>query len=114
MTEQVFSAAPRTTGRAVRSIIRQWAFVAIGAGLGAISVSAAGADQWTGYSRTVALPSHSAPAARRSIPAPLVDPVDPPANRSVPRTEVVDRLYDEVMHSSGCALALPKASICPK
>jgi hypothetical protein len=114
MTVQTFSAAPRTTGRAVRSIIRQWALAAIGAGLGAISVSAAGADLGTGYSRTVALPSHSAPAGRRSILAQPVDQVDAPSNRSLSRRELVDRLYDEVMHASECALASPKASICPK
>jgi hypothetical protein len=103
MTVQVISAVPRTTGRAVRKIIGRCALAAISAGLGAISVSAAGADLQISYSRAVALPSHSAPAGR-SIPAHPVDPVDAPHNRPVLHAESVDRLYVEVMHSSECAL----------
>ena len=105
MTVQVISATPRTTGRVVCRIIRRCAMAAIGAGLGGMSVSTADAHLETGYFRTLALPSHSVPAGRRSIPAHPVDPVDAPPNRSVARVELVDQLYDELMHSSGCTLA---------
>jgi hypothetical protein len=80
MTVQVFSATRHITSRAVRRIIGRGALAAVFAGLGAISVSAAGVDLETGYSRAVALPSHSVPAGRRSIPAHSVHPVDPPPN----------------------------------
>jgi len=98
-------------GRAVGRITRRCALAAIGAGLGAISVSASGADLETGYTRAVAFPSHSARAARRSIPAHPVNPVDAPSNRPVARGELVDPLYDELMHSSGCALTSLSAFI---
>ena len=111
MTVQVFSATCHITRRAVRRIIGRCALAAILTGLGATSVSAAGSDLETGYSRIVALPSRSAPAGRRSIPAHPVDPVDPPPNRFVQRPELVDQLYETLMRSSGCVLASSKASI---
>ena len=105
MTVQVFSATPHIKSRAVRRIIGRGALAAISAGLGAISVSAAGADLETGYSRTVAAPPRSAPAVRRSTPARPIDPPDAELNRPLQRAELVDQLYDHLMRSSGCALA---------
>ena len=111
MTVQVFSATGHITSRAVRRIIGRCALAAVGASLGAISVSAAGAPVETGYSRTVALPPYPASAGRRSIPAHPIDAVEALANRTVLHAdELVDRLYDEVMHSSECALMSSKAS----
>ena len=111
MTGQVFSATRHITSRAVRRIIGRGALAAIFAGLGAISVGAAGPDLETGYSRIVALPSHSAPAGRRSIPAHPVDQVGPRPNRFAQRPELVDQLYETLMRSSGCVLASSEASI---
>jgi hypothetical protein len=111
MTVQVFSAGRRTTDRAVRRIIGRGALAAMVAGLSAISVSAHGADLETGYSRAGAAPPRSAPAIRRSTPARQIDPPDTELNRAVQRAALVDQLYDELMHSSGCLLASSKASI---
>ena len=111
MTVQVFSATPHIKSRAVRRIIGRGALAAIGAGLGATSVSAAGADLDTGYSRAVAAPPRSAPAVRRSTPARPIDPPDAELNRPLQRAELVDQLYDHLMRSSGCVLASSKASM---
>jgi 2-polyprenyl-6-methoxyphenol hydroxylase-like FAD-dependent oxidoreductase len=85
--------------------------LAIGACLGAISVSAYGADLAIGYSRAVAASPHSAPTGRRSIPARPIDPPDREPNRVVQRAALVDQLYDDLMRSSGCVLASSKAAI---
>ena len=111
MTVQVSSATRHITSRAVRRIIGRGALGAIVAGLGAISVSAYGADLETGYSRAVAAPPRSAPAVRRSTPARPIDPPEADPNRPVQRAALVDQLYDELMRSSGCLLASSKASI---
>jgi hypothetical protein len=109
MTVQVFSATHHITSRAVRRIIGRGALAAIVAGLGAISVSAHGADPETGYSLAVAVPPRSAPPVRRSTRP--INPPDAEPNRPVQRAELVDQLYDHLMRSSGCALASSKASI---
>ena len=111
MNVQVFSAR-RITSRAVRRIIGRGALAAFITGLGAISVSAYGADLETAYSRAVALPSSSAMTGRRSIPAPT-RPYDPHVAKSNgnARAELVDQLYDELMRSSGCSLVSSHPSI---
>jgi hypothetical protein len=81
------------------------------AGVGAISVSAYGADLETGYSRAVTAPPRSAPAVRRSTPARPIDPPDTELNRPMQHAELVDQLYDHLMRSSGCVLASSKAAI---
>ena len=111
MTVKVFSATRLIASRAVRRIIGRSAWAAIAAGLGAISVSAYGADLQTGYSRAVAASLWSAPAVRRSTSAREINPRDTEPNRPVQRAELVDQLYDHLMRSSGCALASSKASI---
>jgi hypothetical protein len=111
MTIQVGSAIRHITSRAVRRIIGRGALAAVAVGLGAISVSAHGGALETGYSHAVAASPHSAPAGRRSAPARPVDPPDAESNRPVQRAALVDRLYDDLMRSSGCALGLRNASI---
>ena len=111
MTVQFFSATRHITSRAVHRIIGRGALAAMVAGLGAISVSAYGANLETGYSRAVAAPPRSAPAVRRSTSARPIDPPDAELNRPLQRAELVDQLYDHLMRSSGCALASSKASI---
>jgi len=104
--------APRRErrSRGVRRIFGQCAAAAAGAGLAAISMSAFGADPAVGNSHTVAASPHFAPTGRRSIPARPIDPPDREPNRLVRRTALVDQLYDDLMRSSGCVLALSKAS----
>ena len=111
MTVQAYSATCNIASRAVRRIIGWGGLAAMVAGLGAISVSAYGANLETGYSRAVAAPPRSAPAVRRSTPARPIDPPDAELNRPLQRAELVDQLYDHLMRSSGCALASSKASI---
>ena len=111
MTVQVFSATHHITGRAVRRIIGPGALAAIVAGLGAISISAYGAELEASYSRAVAAPPRLAPAVRRSIPARPIDPPDAEPNRAVQRAALVDQLYERLMRSSGCLSASSKASI---
>jgi hypothetical protein len=110
MTVQVFSATRHATDRAARRIIGWGALAAMVAGLGAISVSAYGADLEAGYSRSVAVPPQSS-AVRRSTPARPIDPPDAELNRPLQRAVLVDQLYDHLMRSSGCVLASSKASI---
>jgi len=81
---------------------RYFFLTTISAGLFATSVSGFGADPGTGYSTAIAGPSH---AARRVIPAHPVDPTDPNPNPSLQHARIVDQLYEEIMRSSGCALA---------
>jgi hypothetical protein len=111
MTVQVFSATRHITGRAVRRIIGRGALAAIVAGLGAISLSAYGADLEKGYSRAVTAPPRSAPAVRRPTAARPIDPPDPEPNRLLQGVALVDQLYDDLMRSSGCVLVSSEASI---
>ena len=81
---------------------RHVTLITISAGLFAGSVSSFGADPGTSYSTAIAVPSHVAPAAHRP------NPIDPPGtnpDRTMQRARTVDRLYEEVMRSSGCSLA---------
>jgi hypothetical protein len=111
MTAKISSPRRARKSRGVRSIFGQCAAAAVGACLGAISVSAYGADLAVGYSHTVAASLHSAPIGRRSIPARPIDPPDREPNRVVERAALVDQVYDDLMGSSACVLASSKASI---
>ena len=111
MTVQIVSAARALTGRAARRIIGRCALAAIGASFAAISIGAFGADQETGYSNAVFVPSHSAPFSRRPIPARPVSPPDTKPDHSVQHTQIVDQLYEKLMRSSGCSLASNHASM---
>ena len=110
MTAKISEPRRARKSRGVRSIFGQCAAAAAGAGLAAISMSAFGADPAVGNSHTVAASPHFAPTGRRSIPARPIDPPDREPNRLVRRTALVDQLYDDLMRSSGCVLALSKAS----
>ena len=87
---------------------RHVTLIMISAGLFAGSVSSFGADPGTSYSTAIAVPSHVAPAAHRP------NPIDPPGtnpDRTMQRARTVDRLYEEVMRSSGCSLVARYAAI---
>jgi hypothetical protein len=90
---------------------RNFSLITISAGLLATSVSGSGADPGIGYSTAIAVPSHAAPAARRPIPAHPIDPPDTNRDRFIQRARTVDRLYEEVMRSSGCSLVASYAAI---
>jgi hypothetical protein len=90
---------------------RRFAAMVVGAGFFAISVSSFGADLGTGYSTAIAVPPQAALTGRRPLPAHPVDPLDARSDRSIQHGPVVDKLYEELMRSSGCALATNNASI---
>ena len=90
---------------------RHFSLITVSAGLFTISVSSFGADPETGSSTAIAVPSHTAPAARRPIPAHPTGRPDTNRDRSMQSTRTADRLYEEVMRSSGCFLAASSAGI---
>jgi hypothetical protein len=90
---------------------RYLSLITLSAGLVAASVGSFGADSGTGYSTAIAVPSHSAAAARRPIPVHPVDPPDTSPDRSLQYARIVDRMYDELMRSSACLLGSSNAAI---
>ena len=114
MTVQIMPARHPVTSRAVRRMIGRCALAAAAAGCLAISLSAFGADQETGYTSAIAVPSHLAPPGRRPIPA---HPTEPPdankPDRSVERARIVDQLYEELMRWTPpvCLSAATKAAM---
>ena len=90
---------------------RHFSLITISAGLFATSVSSFGADPVTGYSTAIAVPSHAAPAARRPVPARPTGPPDTNPEHTKKGTRTVNRLYEEVMRSSGCSLTASYAAI---
>jgi hypothetical protein len=90
---------------------RRFAAMAVGAGFFAISVSSFGADLGTGYSTAIAVRPQAAPTGRRPLPAHPIDPPGARPDRSMQRDRIVDKLYEDLMRSSGCALASNNASI---
>jgi hypothetical protein len=93
----------------------RFASLALSAGVFAISVSISvssfGSDLRTGYSTAIVVPPQAAPAGRRPNPAHPIDPPDAKPDRSIQRARIIDRLYEELMRSSGCSLASNNASI---
>jgi hypothetical protein len=113
MTVQIMPARHTVTSRAVRRMIGRCALAAAAAGCLAISLSAFGADQETGYTSAIAVPSHLAPPGRRPIPAHPTEPPDAKPDRSVERSRIVDQLYEELMRWTppACSSAATKASM---
>ena len=90
---------------------RYFSLITVSAGFVAASVGSFGADPGPDYSSAIAVPSHAAPAARRPLPAPLIGTPDTNPDRYLQHARMVDRLYEELMRSSGCFLASSNASI---
>ena len=113
MTLQIASGHRAPAAKRVHSAIGRCpiALMAVTAGFFAISVSSFGADLRTGYSAAIAVPPQAVPAGRRPIPAHSIDPPEAKPDRSMQRARLIDRLYDELMRSSGCSLASNNASI---
>jgi hypothetical protein len=113
MTVQIMPARHPVTSRPVRRIIGRCALTAVAAGFLAISISAFGADQETGYTSAIAVPSHLAPPGRRPIPAYPTEPPNAKPDRSVERSRIVDQLYEELMRWTPpvCASAATNASM---
>jgi hypothetical protein len=90
---------------------RRFAAMAVGASFFAISVNSFGADLGTGYSTAIVVPLQATPPGRRPIPAHPIDPPDARPDRSMQHGRIVDKLYEELMRSSGCVLGSNNASI---
>jgi hypothetical protein len=88
-----------------------FSLITVSAGLVAASVSSFAADAGARYSVAIAVPAHTAPAARRPLPAHPIDPPDTSPDRSVQHARIVDQLYDQLMRSSGCLLTSSNAAI---
>ena len=113
MTLQIASGHRAPATKRVHSAIGRChaAVIVAGAGFFAISVSSFGADLGSGYATAIAVPPQAAPVGRRPIPAHPIDPPDAKPDRFMQRARIVDRLYEELMRSSGCSLASNNASI---
>ena len=90
---------------------RHFSLITLSAGLFATSVSSFGADRGTSYSTAIAVPPHTAPAGHRSIPAHPINPPDRSLDRYIQHARIVDRMYEELVRSSGCVLASSNAAI---
>ena len=92
--------------RSARRVISRHAFAAaaVGIGLFTASLSAVGADLWTGHSTTMAVTPEPAPPRTRPMQAHPIDLPDVQSDRSAQRARLVDRLYEELMRraATGC------------
>jgi hypothetical protein len=90
---------------------RYFSLITVSVGFVAASVGSFGADPGPGYTPAIAVPSDAAPAARQPLPTHPIDPPDTNPDRYLQHARMVDRLYEELMHSSECFLASSNASI---
>ena len=110
MTRQIVVARRGRTGRTARGILGRCALAAIGAGLGAISINAFGADLATGSSRSLTGPSQGTRAEHRSITALPSAPTN--LDYLAAHSWTVDQLYEELMRwTPPCAPASTEASM---
>jgi hypothetical protein len=113
MTAQIVAARRALTGRAVRRIIGRCALAAIGAGFGAISISASGADLATGSSLTITGPSQVKRPDHRPITAQPSAALDTKLDYLAAHSRIVDQLYEEMMRWTppGCSPVSTDASM---
>jgi hypothetical protein len=112
MIVQIVAPRRALTGRAARRIIGRCALVAIGAGLGAISISTHGADPPTGSSPSIANQSHVTRADHRSVTALPSAPTDTKLDYLAAHSRMVDQLNEELMRwTLPCAPASTNASM---
>ena len=111
MTRQIVVARRGRTGRTARWILGRCALAAIGAGLGAISINAFGADLATGSPRSTTGPSQVTRAEHRPITALPSAPTDTKLDYLAAHSRMVDQLYEELMRwTPPCAPASTVAS----
>ena len=108
MTAQIVAAL---TGKPARGIIGRCALAAIGAGLGAISISTFGADLATGSSQSITSPSQIIRADHRPIMAQPSAQPDTKLDYLAAHVRIVDQLYEELMRwTPPCSPASTDAS----
>jgi hypothetical protein len=111
MTVQIVAARRALTGKPARRIIGRCALAAIGAGLGAISISTFGDDLASGSSRSITGPSRVTRAEHRPITALSGAPLDTKLDYLAAHTRTVDQLYEEPMRwMAPCSPASSDAS----
>jgi hypothetical protein len=110
MTAKISAPRRARKSRGVRSIFGQCAAAAVGAGLAAISMSAFGADLATGPIRPI--PAQNQVISTGAHPLTSQPSAAPGAKLEdlAVQARTLDQLYDDLMRSSGCMLALSKAS----
>ena len=97
MTRGIVVAGRGRTGTNARGILGRCALAAIGAGLGAISISTFGADLATGSSRSITGPSPVTRAEHRPITALPSGSTDTKLDHLAAHSRMVDQLYEELM-----------------
>jgi hypothetical protein len=112
MTVQMGAMRRPLTSGAARSIVGRYALAAIGAGLGAISISTFGDDLATGSLRSMTGPSQITRAEHRPIAALPSAPTDTELDYLAAHSWTVDQLYEELMRGAPpCAPASTDASV---
>jgi hypothetical protein len=114
MTVQIGAMRRARTSGAARRMVGRCALAAIGAGLGAISISTFGADPATGSGSpwSITGPSQPTRAEHRPITALPSAPTDTKLDYLAAHTRVVDQLYEELMRwTPPCASASTNASM---
>ena len=107
MTAQIGAMRRAPKGGAARRILGRCALAAIGAALGAISVSAFGADLATGSSQAIRTEHRPITAQPSALPDTKLD------HLAAAHAPIVDRLYEELMHWTppGCSSTSNHASM---
>ena len=112
MTVQIDAGRRALTSGAARRIVGRCALVAIGAGFGAISINAFGADPATGSPWSITGPSQATRAEHRPITALPSAPTDTKLDYLAAHSRMVDQLYEELMRwTLPCAPASTDASM---
>jgi hypothetical protein len=97
---------------AARRIVGRCALAAIGAGLGAISINAFGADLATGSPGSITGPSQVTRGEHRPITAPPTGPAETRLDHLATHSWTVDQLYEELMRwTPPCAPAASESSM---
>jgi hypothetical protein len=111
MTVQIGAVRRAHASRAACRILGRCA-LAIGAGLGAISINAFGADLATGSPRSMTGPSQVTRGEHRPITAPPTGPTETKLDSLATHSWTVDQLYEELMRwKSPCSPASTDASM---
>ena len=112
MTVQIGAVRRALTSGAARRIVGRYALAAIGAGLGAISINAFGADPATGSPRSITGPSQATRGEHRPTTATPTSPTESKLDYLAAHSWTVDQLYEELMRwTPPCAPASTAASM---
>jgi hypothetical protein len=112
MTVRIGTVRRAHTSGAVRRIVGGCALAVIGAGLGAISINASGADLATGSPRSITGPSQAPRGEHRPTTAPPTGPTESKLDYLATHSWTVDQLYEELMRwTPPCAPASTNASM---